>query len=50
MLKAVGGGAASVTAASEGVASQKINVIVIAPCCQVGDGAPPRCSSPLRTP
>lgn len=41
VLKAVGGGAASVTAASEGVASQKINVIVIAPCCQVGDGAPP---------
>jgi uncharacterized protein (TIGR03437 family) len=41
VLKAVGGGAASVTAASEGVASQKINIIVIAPCCQVGDGAPP---------
>ena len=37
----MGGGAASVTAASEGVTSQKVNVIVIAPCCQVGDGAPP---------
>jgi uncharacterized protein (TIGR03437 family) len=41
VLKAVGGGAASITASSEGVTSQKINVIVIAPCCQVGDGAPP---------
>ena len=40
VAKAVGGGAASVTAASEGVASQKLNVIVISPCCQVGDGAP----------
>jgi hypothetical protein len=38
---AVGGGAASLTAASEGVVSQKLNLIVIAPCCQVGDGAPP---------
>ena len=41
MVKAVGGGAASLTAASEGEASQKLNVIVISPCCQVGDGAPP---------
>ena len=48
VLKAVGGGAASVTAASEGVASQKINVIVIAPCCQVGDGAPPAVQQSFR--
>jgi uncharacterized protein (TIGR03437 family) len=41
VLRAVGGGVASVTAASEGVVSQKLNLIVIAPCCQVGDGAPP---------
>ena len=41
VAKAVGGGAASLTAASEGVASPKLNVIVISPCCQVGDGAPP---------
>lgn len=41
VLKAVGGGAASVTASSEGVTSQKLNLIVIAPCCAVGDGAPP---------
>ena len=41
MVKAVGGGAASITASSEGVASQKLNLIVISPCCEVGDGAPP---------
>ena len=41
VAKAVGGGAASLTAASEGKTSQKVNVIVISPCCQVGDGAPP---------
>jgi uncharacterized protein (TIGR03437 family) len=40
VVKAVGGGAASLTAASEGKASQKLNLIVISPCCQVGDGAP----------
>src|ERR1019366_6200349 len=41
LVKAVGGGPASLTAASEGVASPKLNVIVISPCCQLGDGAPP---------
>src|ERR1019366_9558207 len=41
VVKAVGGGAPSLTAASEGVASPKLNVIVISPCCQVGEGAPP---------
>jgi uncharacterized protein (TIGR03437 family) len=41
VVKAVGGGAASITASSEGKTSQKVNIIVIAPCCQVGDGAPP---------
>ncbi len=41
VVRAVGGGAASVIAASEGVASPKLNVIVLSPCCQVGDGAPP---------
>jgi hypothetical protein len=41
VAKAVGGGAASVTATSEGKVSQKLNFVVIAPCCQVGDGAPP---------
>jgi uncharacterized protein (TIGR03437 family) len=41
VVKATGGGAASLTAASEGVASPKLNFVVIAPCCQVGDGATP---------
>jgi uncharacterized protein (TIGR03437 family) len=41
VVKATGGGAASLTVASEGVASPKLNFIVIAPCCQVGDGATP---------
>ena len=40
VLTAVGGGSASVTAASEGVVSPRFNVIVTAPCCQIGDGAP----------
>jgi uncharacterized protein (TIGR03437 family) len=40
VLKAVGGGTASVAASSEGVVSQRINILVTAPCCQIGDGAP----------
>jgi uncharacterized protein (TIGR03437 family) len=39
-LTAVGGGSASVTAASQGVTSSRISFLVIAPCCRVGDGAP----------
>lgn len=40
VVTAVGAGAASVQASSQGVASAKANFVVIAPCCQVGDGAP----------
>jgi uncharacterized protein (TIGR03437 family) len=40
VITAVGAGAASVQAASQGVSSAKVNFIVIAPCCQVGEGAP----------
>ena len=40
VLKAVGGGSASVSASSEGVVSPRINIVVTAPCCQVGEGAP----------
>src|SRR5262249_52278384 len=40
VITAVGGGSASVTAASQGTASSKINFVVVAPCCQVGEGAP----------
>lgn len=39
-LKAVGGGIAVVQATSEGKVSRAITVIVTAPCCQVGEGAP----------
>ncbi|MBZ5626251.1 MAG: hypothetical protein LAQ69_47340 [Acidobacteriia bacterium] len=41
VLTAVGGGAASVTASSGGVTSARLTFTVIAPCCQIGDGAPP---------
>ena len=41
VVKAAGAGAASLLAASEGVTSPKLNFIVIAPCCQVGDGSTP---------
>src|SRR5215831_7527553 len=40
VLRASGGGVATVTATSEGVLSPKLTFIVNAPCCQVGDGAP----------
>lgn len=39
-LKAVGGGVAVVQAVSEGRNSLPITVVVTAPCCQVGEGAP----------
>ncbi len=39
-LKAVGGGVALVQAACEGRTSRAITVVVTAPCCQVGEGAP----------
>lgn len=40
ILKAVGGGVATVTAVSEGKISAAIAVSVQAPCCQIGEGAP----------
>jgi uncharacterized protein (TIGR03437 family) len=39
-LKAVGGGAASITASSGGKTSAAVLVTVVAPCCQIGEGAP----------
>ena len=39
-LKAVGGGAANVTAVSEGRSSRALTFFVTAPCCQIGEGAP----------
>ena len=39
-VRAVGGGLAIVHATSEGKVSAPITVVVTAPCCQVGEGAP----------
>ncbi len=39
-LKAVGGGSANVTASSEGKVSAPLRIIVTAPCCRIGEGAP----------
>ena len=39
-IRAVGGGSALIAASSEGKVSPQITVIVSAPCCQVGEGAP----------
>ena len=49
VLTAVRGGAASVTAASGGVTSASISLLVLAPCCQVGDGAPLAVQSAFQT-
>jgi uncharacterized protein (TIGR03437 family) len=39
-IKAVGGGVASITATSGGKTSAPLFITVIAPCCQIGEGAP----------
>lgn len=39
-IKAVGGGVALITATSGGKTSTALTVTVIAPCCQIGEGAP----------
>jgi uncharacterized protein (TIGR03437 family) len=39
-LRAVGGGAANISAVSEGKSSRAITFFVTAPCCQIGEGAP----------
>jgi uncharacterized protein (TIGR03437 family) len=39
-LTAVGGGTATVAASSGGITSARVTVVVTAPCCQIGDGAP----------
>ncbi|MFN7921619.1 MAG: hypothetical protein U0Q16_16075 [Bryobacteraceae bacterium] len=38
--KAVGGGTAVITAVSEGQSSRALTFFVVAPCCQIGEGAP----------
>jgi uncharacterized protein (TIGR03437 family) len=49
VVKSVGGGSATVTAASEGVISPKLIFNVIAPCCQIGDGAPAAVQQAFQT-
>src|SRR4029077_4704376 len=39
-LKAVGGGTATIQARSEGQSSGPLTIVVTAPCCNIGDGAP----------
>ena len=40
-IKAVGGGVASITATAGGKTSTPLTITVLAPCCQIGEGAPP---------
>jgi hypothetical protein len=40
VIKAIGGGLAYVSVSCEGVTSTRVNVVVTAPCCKVGEGAP----------
>ncbi len=39
-VRAIGGGSATVIAASEGKTSPPVSINVVSPCCQVGEGAP----------
>ena len=39
-VKAVGGGTATLTATAEGKTTPAVTIVVSAPCCQVGEGAP----------
>jgi uncharacterized protein (TIGR03437 family) len=39
-VRAVGAGSAAITASSEGRSSPPVTILVSAPCCQVGEGAP----------
>ncbi|MSV27773.1 MAG: hypothetical protein EXQ52_03385 [Bryobacterales bacterium] len=40
IVRAAGGGTALIAASSEGKVSPSLQVIVTAPCCQIGEGAP----------
>jgi uncharacterized protein (TIGR03437 family) len=40
LVKAVGGGPATITATSEGRVSAPLSLFVTAPCCAIGEGAP----------
>ena len=49
VLTAIGGGSAKAIAVSEGVASAPLSVLVVSPCCQVGDGAPATVAQSFQT-
>jgi uncharacterized protein (TIGR03437 family) len=48
-IKAVGGGVASITATSGGKTSASLSVTVLAPCCQIGEGAPAALQSAFQS-
>jgi len=48
VITAIGAGAAAVQANSQGVASTKVNFIVISPCCSIGAGAPANVQQAFR--
>jgi len=48
VLTALGGGSATVLASSGGQSSARLSFIVVAPCCQVGDGTPPAVSQSFQ--
>ncbi len=49
IIRAVGGGVASITATSGGKTSGFLSVTVIAPCCQIGQGAPASVASAFQS-
>jgi uncharacterized protein (TIGR03437 family) len=48
-IKGVGGGVATITATSGGKTSGSLTVTVIAPCCQIGEGAPAALQSAFQS-
>jgi uncharacterized protein (TIGR03437 family) len=48
-VKAVGGGVATITATAGGKTSAALSVTVIAPCCQIGEGAPASFASAFQS-
>jgi len=49
VVTGVGGGSALVAATSEGVTSGPVTVLVTAPCCRVGEGAPDSVAQAMQT-
>ena len=49
VVTAVGAGSAGLLAVSEGVQSPRVLVVVTAPCCQIGEGAPAAVATAFQT-